>query len=71
MSRRAGLTTFTSSRSLTALNVETFKDTSGISRPEKLGQQIRDSSRILATSFVGTVPLGYVSPLIIERASME
>jgi len=60
--------TILTSRSLMALNVETFKDTSGISSPEKLEQRIRDSSRNSGTSFVGTVPLGYYVLPLIERA---
>jgi len=65
MSRMTDLTSFTSFRtSPVVLNVETFKDTSGISRPGKLEQRIKDSSRISGISLVGTVPLGYVPPLI-------
>jgi len=46
---------------------ETFKGTSGISRPEKPGLRIRGSSRSSGTSFVGTVRLGYVSSSSIKR----
>jgi len=70
MSQRVDLKTFTSSQSCTALNTKTFKDTSGISRPEKLEQKIRGFSKILGTSSVGTVHLGYDPPFI-KHASMS
>ena len=41
--------------------MKSFQDTNGISRPERLEQRIRGSSRISGMSSAGTVLLGYVS----------
>ena len=51
-----------SCRSIT-LNVEALKDTSGIFKPKKLGEQRRGSLRASGISFVGTAHLEYVALL--------
>lgn len=53
----------TSSCRPASLTLETFKDISGISRPKKLGEQRRGSSKILGMWFIGTVLWECVSPL--------
>jgi len=63
-SQAVNLGFFTPSCRSMALNAKIPKDTSGISRPKKLGEQRRGSSRDLGTSLVGTAPLGYMTSFI-------
>jgi len=51
-----------------ALNANSFKDTNGTSKPERLGQRTRGSSRTSGTLSAGMVLLGYVL-CFIKRAA--